>query len=342
MSTIVSILAALLLLSILVTIHELGHFIAGRLLGFTILEFSVGMGPILFKINRKDIQYSLRALPIGGMCRFYGEDQEVKDGRCFNSQKPWKRIVTIAAGPAMNLISALLLAILALGVYGNYLPSVYEIPETSSPAYIGGLEIGDVITAVNDKKVHEYNDAIDFIKEADSDHMRITVERNGTPMTLTMQDTYDQTVGYNRLGITITAVRVRYGLLKTIGESFHYTASLIRQTFHAFGMMVQGKVGVGDMSGFVGTVAYVSEAVRYGFEAVLQLAIIISISLAVFNILPIPALDGGRLVFLIVEAITGKALPPENEGMVHFIGLIALFGLIIFLTYNDIMKLIRG
>lgn len=342
MSTILSILGSLVLLSVLVAIHELGHYLMGRKLGFVILEFAIGMGPVVWKTERNGITYALRALPIGGMCRFYGEDQEVVDNRCFNAQPAWKKILVVAAGPVMNLLFAVLLSIVTLTAYGNFVPEVYEIPETDSPAYRAGLQPGDIVVAVDGDRIDYYNEMTSRILAVKGDSMVLTVDRGDERIDLTVNDIYNEAMGRNYIGITVTAVRQQYGLLPSVGQSFRYVGSVVRETLGFFGTLFRGAAQPGDVAGPVGTIAYISAAVRYGFETVLQFAVLINVSLGVFNLLPIPALDGGRLVFLLIEAVRGKPIDAQKEGMVHFAGLIALFALIIFLTYNDIINLIRS
>lgn len=342
MNTVLSIVASLALLSILVTIHEFGHYWVGRRLGFTIVEFSVGMGPVLLKRSQNGIQYSLRALPIGGMCRFFGEDENAKDARCFNAQKAWKRFCVIVAGPIMNLLFAILLSIVTLSTYGNFVPAVIEVSDESTPAYRAGVQAGDILHAVDGRRIVYYSDAVPLIQKANSEFASVTVERNGELIELFVSDLFDETVGYNRLGVIIGQERKVFSLLESLGESIHYVWGMVRETISFFGTLFSGQVKSTDVAGPVGTIAYISEAVRYGFEMILRFSILISVSLGVFNILPIPALDGGRLLFIIIEWVRGKPIPPEKEGMVHFIGLLVLFALMIFLTYNDILNLIRG
>ncbi|MEG1524377.1 MAG: RIP metalloprotease RseP [Clostridia bacterium] len=342
MNTFLSILAALLLLSILVTIHELGHYTAGRLLGFTIVEFSVGMGPVLLKKMKNGIQYSIRALPIGGMCRFYGEDQEAQDSRCFNAQPAWKRLITIFAGPFMNFVFAIIFSVITLSAYGDYVPSVYAVSDATTPAAISGMQTGDIITAVDGQKVSFYADTVPMILAVESNETTISVLRDGTAVDCKLTNIYNKEQGKNLIGITIEPMRMKFGFTKSIGQSFHYVGTMVKETFGFFGNLFKGQVQSTDVAGPVGIIAYISEAVRYGFETILRFAVLISISLGIMNLLPLPALDGGRMVFIFIEAIRGKPIPAEKEGMVHFVGLILLFGLIIFLTYNDISNLIRG
>lgn len=342
---ILSLLAALVLLGVLVTVHEFGHYFVGRRLGFTILEFAVGMGPVLLKKTKNGIQYSLRALPIGGMCRFYGEDDDVADARCFNAQKAWKRFLVIAAGPIMNLLLAVLLSIVTLAAYGNYVPTVLEVSGADTPAAAAGVEEGDILYAVDGRRVTYYSstsDAVSMIRAADGARAVLTIERDGRRIDLTAEDLYDEEAGYNVLGVTIGATRKTYGLFESIGESFFYLWSMVRETFTFFGSLFQGQVQSTDVAGAVGSIVYISEAVRYGMETTLRILIVLSMSLVIFNLLPIPALDGGRLLFIAIELVRGRPVDPRKEGMVHFVGLVVLLLLMAFLVFNDIANLVRS
>lgn len=342
---ILSLLAALVLLGVLVTVHEFGHYFVGRQLGFTILEFAVGMGPVLLKKTKNGIQYSLRALPIGGMCRFYGEDDDAADARCFNAQKAWKRFLVIAAGPIMNLLLAVLLSIVTLAAYGNYVPTVLEVSGADTPAAAAGVEEGDILYAVDGRRVTYYSstsDAVSMIRAADGARAVLTIERDGRRIDLTAEDLYDEEAGYNVLGVTIGATRKTYGLFESIGESFFYLWSMVRETFTFFGSLFRGQVQSTDVAGAVGSIVYISEAVRYGMETTLRILIVLSMSLVIFNLLPIPALDGGRLLFIAIELVRGRPVDPRKEGLVHFVGLVVLLLLMAFLVFNDIANLVRS
>lgn len=341
MTTALSIIAALLVLSLLVMIHELGHFLAGRALGFSILEFAIGMGPVLWKTTKNGIQYSVRALPIGGMCRFNGEDEKISDARSFYLEKVWKRIVVVLAGPLTNLLFAFLAAIITLSAFGDIMPQVYEI-NADSPAYTAGMQKDDFIVAVDGKRVMYFNQTFDLIQTANHEGFDLTVIRSGEEKTLRVTNAYDEQAGKTVLGITINGEHMKFPFGETITRSAAYIVSTLTETFKFFGSLFQGKVASNEVSGFVGIIAYISQAVRSSGETVLRLVVLISASLGIMNLLPIPALDGGRLLFMVIEVFRGKAVPPEKEGMVHFVGLILLFGLMIFLTYNDIVNLIRG
>ncbi len=342
MTTAISILVALVLLSLLVMIHELGHFLAGRALGFSILEFSIGMGPkLLKKTSKKGTEFSLRAFPIGGMCRFEGEDQEVRSERSFNAQKVWKRIIVVLAGPLTNLVFAILLAFVTLSFFGDYMPAVQEVTP-DLPAATAGVQVGDVLLDVNGTPIRFYYQTVDMIVAVKSENMTLTVKRNDENIVLNLNDVYSDELGKNYIGVTISPERVMFGAGESALHSVNYVTGTLVETFRFLGRAAQGDVSSSDAAGPVAIVAMISEAVRTGGETVLRLLVLISASLGIMNLLPIPAMDGGRLVFMIVEAIRGKPIAPEKEGMVHFVGLILLFGLIIFMTFNDVGNLLRG
>lgn len=342
MSTILSVLCALLLLSVFVIIHEGGHYGAGRLLGFKILEFSVGMGPKIASFQRKGITYSWRALPIGGMCRFYGEDEDAKDGLSFNAQKVWKRMIVVLAGAFMNILFALLLSAVILMSYGDYVPAIDSYTEAGSVAEEAGVLPGDILLKVNGSRIAYFEETVPKLRAADSENSVLTIERNGSVMEIVIPNMYDAAVGHNRMGVSIVAQRKVFGFGEAVGQSFSYVTAVIKTTISSLGSMLTQGVQNGDVVGFVGIIDLVSQAVRVGFEVVLRFAVLISISLGLMNVLPIPALDGGRFVFLLVEAIIRKPVPAKIEGVIHSIGFILLIALMIFITVSDVSRLFGG
>ncbi len=350
MSTTLYIIVSLVILSIFVTLHELGHFIAGKTLGFGIVEFAVGMGPALIKKKKNGILYSLRALPVGGMCRFYGEDEETGDGLAFGSQKPWKRAIVLVAGALMNILTAIVLAMLILttiGVTVDYIPSVGSFSYENAPAKLGGMQLGDVILAIDGQPLEEYaqiDSLTRFIGAADSDSCVVTVERDGTRLDLTLRGLYNESEGRNMIGIQIGAIPVyeKLGFFDALKSSFRYIWDMIKGMFSFFGMLFRGEVARGDVVGPVGIVVLISNAARESVSRLLEIGVLISANLGLFNLIPVPALDGGRLVFVALEAIRRKRVPPEREGLVHFVGIILLLGLIVYLSIGDIASLFKG
>ncbi len=342
MSTAISIFAALLLLSLLVMIHELGHYFAGRALGFSILEFSIGMGPKLIKKkDKRGTEFSIRAFPIGGMCRFEGEDETVVNEKSFNAQKVWKRIVVVLAGPLTNLVFAILLAFVTLSAFGDYMPAILEVNQ-SSPAEAAGMLPGDVITEINGKPVRFYFQTVEMIQSAESENLSLIVTRGGEEKQLILPNVFNEAQGKNVIGVTITTERMKFSVGESALRSVNYVTATMVETFRFLGRAIQGDASSSDAAGPVAIVAIISEAVRSSGETVLRQLVLISASLGIMNLLPIPAMDGGRLVFMLIEVVRGKPISQEKEGLIHFIGLILLFGLIILLTFNDITNLIRG
>lgn len=346
MSTFVSIVLALLVLSFFVVIHELGHYGVGRLLRFGIVEFAVGMGPVIFKVKRKGIDYSLRALPIGGMCRFFGEDEDVpKDavnGVPFNEQKVWKRFLVVLAGPVMNILFAVLFAIIALVSYGDYAMQIKEFSYENSPAEVAGLLPGDIFVNIDGKEITYSSQTTDFIVAANSEESPITVLRNGERKTFIVRDFYSEADGRNMLGVQIDYARVHFGFFEACGRSVGYVWSMIEEMVKFLGTVFTGTVQSSDVAGPVGTINIISQAVRAGFETVLRLAVLISVNLGFINILPFPALDGGRLVFMVVEVIRGKPVSSQKEGIVHFVGFVLLMALMAYLVVKDVIGLVNG
>lgn len=342
MTTILQILAALLVLGVLIFVHEMGHFGAGRLLGFKILEFSIGMGPKILKTEKNGIVYSLRALPIGGMCRFYGEDEGVASQDSFNAKPAWKRAIVIAAGAFMNLLLALLVTIVILTAYGDYVPQIDSYTEEGSAAEKSGLLPGDIILAIDGKAIQSYDEITARVRSAAEVNSVFTVYRDGEELDIVMTDIYDAEAGYNRLGVMISYARWKYGFFDAVGHSFSYIGSLLKMMIQFLGQLVTGGVESGDVLGPVGTIELLGQAVRLGFETVLRLAVLISVNLGLVNILPLPALDGGRLVFIGIEALRGKPISPKIEGAVHTIGLCLLLVLVVFLTFSDVRTMFFG
>lgn len=329
------------MLTVLVVFHELGHFYAGRKLGFRIDEFAIGMGPTLISREKNGTRFALRALPIGGLCIFHGEDQEGSAPDSFAAQPVWKRMIMVAAGPFMNIVLAVLLAIVTLMAYGDFMPGVTSLADTNGPAATAGIQAGDIILAVGDTRITFYTECTDAINEADSEGVDITLRRGDEDIVVRVNDIYNQELGKNYIGINMAPVRMKYGLLDAVANSLKYVWNVMLEMFRFIGNMFTEGVHSGDVSGPVGTISLIGQAVRAGFEVVLRLGVLISINLGIMNILPIPALDGGRLLFMIVELLRGKAIPPEKEGMIHFAGLILLFGLMILLTFMDVRNLLN-
>ncbi len=342
MNTVLGIIGGLLLLTFLVVAHEFGHFKAGRACDMRIEEFAVGFGPKLFSKVREGIRYSIRALPLGGFVQFYGEDaQEVlEEPRAFNNRPIWQRFLTLLAGPAMNILLAFVLTVGVLVGYGDFVPVVASVQE-GMPAQQAGLKEGDRIVSVDGKRIDfamEF-DGIDLAKSGES--VNLGVERDGQRMEFEIPFEYNEAEGRNMIGITYSSdTRQRFGFFEAIGLSFKWMYLIIAQMLSFLGNLVFRGKGVEGLAGPVGTIGIVSQAVRSGPEVFLRIATLLSVNLGIMNLLPIPGLDGGRILLLGVEKLRGKPLPQNKEGLINLIGMGLMFLLMIFLTYQDIARLL--
>lgn len=342
--TMIRILEALALLSVLVMIHELGHYTAGRLLGFTIVEYAVGMGPKLMGFKRHGIEYNVRALPLGGMCRFYGEDEGVINERCFNAQKAWKRFIVILSGPLMNFVLAFVLSMILLLGWGmsDETKVIALNVSGSGPAQAAGMLPGDQFVTVDGQPVDSFDALTTAVAAADPDHMEVVALRGGEEVNMVFSGLYNSEKGANFMDITITYGVMKVGFFHAVKESVAYCWELGGLVFRSLGMLFSGEAGLKDMAGPVGIVQMLGEATRSGWYTVLSLCTLLSMNLGVFNLFPIPALDGGRLLFILIEWVRGKPVPPEKEGVVHLVGFGLLMILVVVVTYNDVLRLIRG
>lgn len=420
---------AFLVLSVVVFVHEFGHFVVAKASGVTVTEFSLGMGPRLIKFKRNGTLYSFKLFFFGGSCRMLGEDENDDSEGSFNTKSVWKRIAIVAAGPLFNFIFAFIMAVILIGkigydpcvvgsvtpgtpaaeagfkagdhitkingtkvdFYGDYqlymmqydagttLHITYErdgktdtadmIPKyvesqylmgvsmnpdkpsiasvsKDSPAEAAGVKIGDLIVSINGTKITSTEDVSPIIQNNGDKAITLVVERSGDQVSLKFTPEKTSVKTYVT-GMYMTSVREKVSPMATIGYSFKEVGYWIKAVFSSLKMMFTGQVSVNDLSGPVGIVNAIgnvvdeskSDGAMYVFLNLVNWMIMISANLGVMNLLPIPALDGGRLVFLVVEAVRRKPVPREKEGMVHFVGIVLLMLLMVFVMFNDIRKL---
>lgn len=341
-----SIIIAILIFSLIILFHELGHFLLAKKNGITVVEFSLGMGPRLFSFDKGGTKYSLKLLPFGGSCMMLGEDEGVKEPGSFAAASVGARIAVIAAGPVFNFILAFVLSLFIVGSIGYDKPMILEVTD-GFPAQEAGLQQGDVIKKMNHTPIHVAREVTNYVTFHQKKDVMVTVERDGKEMAFQMTPV-DNGSGRYVFGIYCDAnYRERCGILDTLKYSAYEVKYWIQLTVESLKMLFQGKVGLNDMAGPVGVVSYIGETYEQSQESggfyiwlnMLNISILLTANLGVMNLLPLPALDGGRLVFLIIEAIRGKGIDPEKEGMVHFIGLMALMVLMVFVMFNDVRKL---
>lgn len=429
-----NILIAVIIFSLIIIFHELGHFLVAKLNHIRVYEFTLGLGPTLFGFTKGETKYCLKALPFGGSC-VMGEDDEadVTDPRAFNNKSVWARMAVVAAGPIFNFILALLLSLIVVGLAGYDLPEILSV-QADSPAAEAGLQEGDVITRLNGKHINlsrevtletmlypekeleivyereengktvtgtaivtpewkkayqigiylgtgegqeaavtdlvagapaesagikagdrivkvngkavETSDEVSAaIRSSESKELEVVVERDGKQQTFDV--TANDTSAYSSGLYLDSGYRSRESVFAVIKYSFYEVKYWINTTFKTLGLLFTGGVSVNDLSGPVGIVDTIGQSYEqsreYGWTSVLltmlNLSILLSANLGVMNLLPIPALDGGRLLFFIIEAIRGKRMDQKKEGLVHMIGFMLLMALMLVVLINDVRKI---
>ncbi|MBQ4530773.1 MAG: RIP metalloprotease RseP [Lachnospiraceae bacterium] len=340
---------SLLIFSVVVVIHELGHFLLAKKNGICVTQFSIGMGPKLIHYKKGETEYCIKLLPFGGSCMMLGEDgvttEDYDMSRSFQEKSVWARISVIAAGPVFNFILAFIFAIFLIGFIGYDAPIVGKVIE-NYPMSEAGIEPGDKIVKLNNESVKIYREVSMFMQLNGGDSLELTYERDGKRNTVTITPKYDEEAGYYLMGM-VSGERIKGNALDTIRYSVYEVRWWIKYVFKSLGMLFTGQVKADELSGPVGIVNVIGETYEESSKlgtftvvmSMLNFSILLSANLGVMNLLPFPALDGGRLVFLIIEAIRGKKIPPEKEGVVHFVGIVLLMALMVFVMINDIRRI---
>lgn len=338
---------AILIFSIIVLFHELGHFLLAKKNGIRVNEFCLGLGPTLVGVKRGETKYSIKLLPFGGACIMEGEDGDSSDARAFFNKSPWARISVIAAGPVFNFIMAFVCALILILCIGYDKPVIYDVIE-GGPAQEAGMEAGDLIISMNGKRTHFYREVTMYSFFHPGETLELVYERDGERGTVTLTPRYDEEQGRHLIGFYGSGLREKGNVLDALKYSAYEVKYWIDTTVQSLRMLVTGRVGVKELSGPVGIVKNIgdmydssrSEGAYVVFLNMLNIAILLSANLGVMNLLPIPALDGGRLIFLLVELVRRKKLDPEKEGMVHFVGLMLLMALMVFVLFNDVRNIL--
>lgn len=339
---------AILFFGLIVGIHELGHFLTAKLFKVKVHEFSLGMGPAIFKKKKGDTQYSLRCLPIGGYVKMEGEDEESEDENAFCKKKWWKKFIIVAAGAIMNLILGLIFVTLLTCM--DDLIGTTEIHSFYDNAVSAqsGLEVGDTIKKINGTTIFTSRD-LSYCMTRDEDGVyEMVVERDGEKVQLDAVKFERKTDenGNSTIIYDFIIVGEEKTFFNVISTSFKDTLSIARLVWLTLFDLVTGHYGINDLSGPVGTVSIIanatSEAVAtgVGFDMIVYIMALITINVGVFNLLPIPALDGGRLFFILIEAVRRKPIPAKYEAYIHMAGLALLMLLMVVITFNDIRNLI--
>jgi len=336
---------AVLVFGTLVVVHELGHFLVAKANGIRVDEFSIGMGPKLVGMKKGDTTYCIRLLPIGGACMM-GEDEvdDMSEGS-FNSKSVWARIAVVAAGAIFNFVLAFIFATIIVAYSGYDKPVISDVlPGYSAEAE--GMQAGDEIVRINGKKIHLWREITYHNMFNPGEVSEVTYLRNGQEHTVTIVPKQDENGNY-LMGVVSPGKNEKADFLTAMKYGVYEVQFWIKITMQSLGQLITGQVGADQMSGPVGIVNVVDETYQetkeYGAVIVvmqmLSIGVLLSANLGVFNLLPFPALDGGRLVFLFVEAIRGKRVPPEKEGIVHGIGMLFLLILMVFVLFNDLKRI---
>lgn len=344
------ILIALLFFGLIISFHELGHFIFAKLFKVQVNEFSLGMGPAIFKKKKGETQYSLRLLPIGGYVSMEGEDEGSENERAFCNIKAWKRFIIIAAGGVVNLIMGVIVVAIMLATSGDLIgtPQINFFHEDAATA-TQGLQESDVIKKINGKTVFSEYD-LSFLMARDKDGIiDFVVERNGEKMPVNgvKFDTVKNPDGTLTIIYDFVIVGVKSNVWTVAKNAVLESISIARIVWLSLFDLVTGQYGLSDLSGPIGTVTIIADTAQNAvaqtdYSTLFMIMALIAINIGLFNLLPLPALDGGRLFFLLIEMIFRKPIPRKYEGWIHAIGLGLLLLLMVVISFSDIMKLIKG
>ncbi len=339
---------AILLFCVMIFPHELGHFIAAKRCGVRVNEFAFGMGPVIWKKQKGETLHTIRLFPIGGFCAMEGEDEDSEDERAFGKKKPWQKIIILAAGSLMNVLCAIIIMCIVVGARGFATTTIGQIA-AGSAAESAGLAINDkIISITTEQKAYEIDEWADVSEAMDSitsdETISIGYERGGSSYTAEAKptlasgvDSQGNTVNYYVLGISC---KISHSPFKALVAGTQSTWAMTKMMFAALGQLFTGEASPDELTGPVGMVQMVSKTTEYGFWYYGFLTALICLNLAVINMLPLPALDGGRIIFVLYSAITGKQVSEKVEGTIHLAGLALLMLLMIYVTFNDVERII--
>ena len=342
MNILTTVIALVVFFIILIVPHEFGHFITAKMMGVKVNEFAFGMGPAILQKQGKETLYSVRLLPIGGYCALEGENEDTGDPRAFNSKPGWKKIIILVAGVTMNMLTALVI-MAGILFYSGYATLTIDGVEPGSPAEKAGIISGDTLTAaesIKDGKPAGDRETIKSWEElskynSDSkDGYILYADRDGKEYSFTVKP--EKKDGRYLIGITPV---VKRDLIRSVRDGAVSTGRMTGLIFEGFRMLFTGDAGVDDLSGPVGIVSAVNESASQGLIYYLLLTAMMCVNLAIINILPFPALDGGRILFVIIRKVTGRMISDELEARIHTAGMLMLFALIIVITFKDVGRI---
>ena len=326
---------------ILIIIHEFGHFLAAKLMGVRVNEFAVGFGPKLFSKQWGETKYAFNLIPLGGYCAMEGEDEQSTDGRAFCNKAPWRRFVIVVMGALFNLLLGLIIVAVILAPSKAFTSTVVAEFKENAVSQQTGLMVDDKILEVDGRKIFTTYDLSYAFTNVEDGKIDITVKRNGEKLKLEdvqFDSAEEQGISYLTVDFSV------YGIKKTVGsyikETVKTAISYCAVVWRSLIDLLSGKYGISTVSGPVGVTVAISNAAKQSLTNLLPIMALITINLGIFNLLPVPALDGGRLLFILIEMITRKPVPQKYESVVHAIGFIILIGLMVIIAAKDIIMII--
>ena len=332
---------AVALFLILIVIHEFGHFIAAKLMGVRVNEFAVGFGPKIFKWGKGETKYAVNLIPLGGYCAMEGEDEASDDTRAFCNKKAWRRFVIVVMGAVFNLLLGLVLVAVILLPEKRFTTTVVSSFHENAVSEQYGLQQGDEITQVNGRKIFTTYDLSYAFSNVDNSEIDITVKRDGKKIQLNGVKFASQEIdGINYLEVDFYVEGKDKTFFSFVGHTFDTAVSYCAVVYRSLIDLITGKYGISAMSGPVGVTVAIGSVAKQSLKNILPVMALITINLGLFNLLPLPALDGGRLVFILFEMIFKKPVPQKYESIVHAVGFILLIGFMLIITFKDIWTLI--
>lgn len=335
------VIIAIIVFGVIIAIHEFGHFTVAKLCNIRVNEFAIGMGPAIIKRRKGETLYAVRAIPIGGYVKMEGEDESSEDDRAFNKKPVYQRILVVVAGAVMNLLLGFIIIFVATLMSKGISTTVIASFNENAASHESGLQVNDKILKINGRRIFVDADIVFELLNDEDGITQMVVERNGDKIHLN-DVKFD--IEKNEDGTqSINFDFMVYGQKKNFTNIMKFTANKTVSTARIIWItltdLIKGKYGINDLSGPIGVVDAIGQASSMGLVELLALASFITINVGIFNLLPIPALDGGRIVFLVIEGIRRKPIKPEYEGYVHFIGLALLLILMLVVSVSDIVKL---
>ncbi len=342
-----TVLLAILLFCIMIFPHELGHFITAKKCGVKVNEFAFGMGPVIWKKQKGETLYSIRLFPIGGFCAMEGEDGDSGDERSFEKKKPWQKLLILAAGSLMNVICAILIMCLIVGIRGFTTTTLGSV-EVGSPAELAGLmprdKIVSMTTGAGRQQIDNWTQVSETINGIEAGEGIEIEYKRGSELHLTtivpvLTESVDSEGNQTSRYLVGISCKISHNPAKAVLYGAQSTWEMTKLMFSSIAQLINGQASADDLTGPVGMVQMVSQTAQYGYWYYGFLTALICINLAVVNMLPFPALDGGRIIFVLYSAVTGRRVSEKLEGSIHFAGLALLMLLMLYVTLNDVGRI---